>query len=136
MAAAQVALRWLGEGMRFEGGAEDGPTVVVDGDGEAGPSPMQTLLLGLGGCTGSDIVDILGKMRVPLGGLRVRIEADRAPEPPRRFTRIRMIYEVSGLAPEHEAKLQRAIALSHETYCSALHTLRPDTAIESEVRLG
>jgi putative redox protein len=133
-----VTLRWAGEGLRFEGGAEGGPAVRLDGAGAAGASPMQSLLLALGGCTAADVVDILGKMRVPLEGVgvEVRLESERAPDPPRRYTRIRLLYRVSGLAAEHEAKVRRAVALSHETYCSVLHTLRADTALETEVQLG
>lgn len=128
-----TALRWTGEGLRFE--AEGAGHVVIDGDAEVGPSPMQALLLGLAGCMAVDVVMILQKMRVPLEGMKVRVEGERAPEPPRRFTQIRLIYEVRGLPREAEDKLDHAIALSREKYCSVLHTLRPDISIGIETLL-
>jgi putative redox protein len=92
-------------------------------------------LLSLASCTAADVVDILQKMRVPLGGLRVRLEGDRAAEAPRRYTSIRMVYEVSGLAREAEDKLHRAIALSQEKYCSVMHSLRADIEFRTDVVL-
>lgn len=136
MADVAVALRWTGEGLRFDGGAEGRPWIRVDGSKETGPSPMQLLLLALAGCMGADIVDILGKMRVPLEALELRLEGDRAPEPPRRYLRIRILCETRGVSEEDEPKLRRAVALSEEKYCSVLHTLRPDCEIATEVRRG
>ncbi|HEX7117625.1 MAG TPA: OsmC family protein [Longimicrobiales bacterium] len=134
MADTVVNLRWTGDGLRFEGGADTAAVVPVDGGGEAGARPTELLLLGLAGCMGVDIVDILGKMRVPLEGLDIRVEGDRAAEPPRRFVRIRILCDVRGVSDADEAKLQRAIALSKEKYCSVLHTLRPDCEIRTEAR--
>lgn len=135
MADVELGLEWTGDGLSFDGGTPDGPRITVDGDGRAGTSPMQTMLLGVAACTASDVVDILGKMRVPLTALRVRVDADRAPEPPRRYTRIRLVYHARGVPPEAEDKLRRAVELSHEKYCSALHTLRPDVDIGTELVL-
>lgn len=135
MADVTVALRWTGDGLVFEGGSVGGPQVRVDGEGAAGISPVQALLLSLGACTGADVVDILGRMRVPLAGLVVRLEGDRAPSPPRRYTRVRLVYEVQGVAAADEEKVRRAVALSHEKYCSVLHTLRPDLELRTEVVL-
>ena len=136
MADVAVALRWSGTGLVFEGGAPGGPAVRVDGQGAAGVSPMQALLLSLAGCTGADVVDILGRMRVPLAGLEVRVEGERAPSPPRRYTRVRLVYEVRGVAAADEEKVRRAVALSQEKYCSVLHTLRPDLELHTEIVLG
>lgn len=133
MADVTVSLRWRGEGLEFEGGAPGGGVVRLDGSGGCGPTPMQLLLLSLAGCTAVDVVDILRKMRVSLGGLEVRVEGDRACEAPRRYTRIRLVYEVQGLGVGEEEKVRRAIALSHEKYCSVLHTLRPDVEVRSEL---
>ncbi len=85
---------------------------------------------------GADIVDILGKMRVPLEALELRLEGDRAAEPPRRFLSIRILGEARGVSEEDEPKLRRAVALSEEKYCSVLHTLRPDCEISTEIRRG
>jgi putative redox protein len=131
----KATLRWTGEALRFEGQGEDTPWIPIDGGRETGPSPMQTLLLSLAACSAADVVEILGKMRVPLEGLEVRLEGDRAPEPPRRYTAIRILYRVRGVPPEAEDKVQRAVALSREKYCSVVHTLRPETEITSEIVL-
>ena len=135
MADVAVRLSWTGEGLRFRGGGEGGPEVTVDGRGEAGPSPMQTLLLALGACSGADVVDILGKMRVTLSGLEVAIEGERTAEAPRRYTAIRIRYLARGLPAEAEERLRHAVELSQEKYCSVLHTLRPDVVVESDVAL-
>ncbi len=135
MADVAVRLSWTGEGLRFRGGREGGPPMAVDGRGEAGPSPMQTLLLAVAACSAADVVEILGKMRLPLAGLEVAIEGDRVPDPPRRFAAIRVKYLAHGLAAEAEGQLRHAVALSQEKYCSVLHTLRPDVVVESDVAL-
>lgn len=125
-----VGLDWAGD-LRFRGGREGGALAHVDGDGKDGASPMETLLLALGGCTAADVVDIARKMREPVEGGRfhVRIEGERAPEPPRRYTRIRIRYRWRGDGLSRE-KLERAIHLSHEKYCSVWHTLRRDLELE------
>lgn len=107
---------------------------VVDGDGVAAPGPMDHLLLSLGACMGIDILMILQKGRVPVTGLEIETLADRAPEPPRRYTRIRMTVVVSGPAEEHDARIQRAVDLSRDRYCSVFHTLRPDLDVEIAIR--
>lgn len=131
-----VTLRWTGAGLVFEGGAEGPPSLRIDGDGGVAPSPVQTLLIALCGCTAADVVEILGKMRVPLQGLEVRVEGDRRADPPRRFTRLRIVYAARGVAAADQDKLRRAVALSHEKYCSVLHTLRPDLEIGTETLSG
>jgi len=136
MADTVVLLHWLGRGMEFEAGREGGPTSIVDGNGKAAPSPMVTFLMGLAGCTASDIIDIAGKMRVALNGFDVRAEGDRWPEPPRRFTKIRLIYRVAGVPANDQEKIRRAVQLSHDKYCSALHSIRQDIEVKSEVEFS
>ena len=135
MSDVKVAARWVGE-QRFETrGAADAP-MTVDGGKEAGPSPMESLLIGLATCMGADVVEILGKMRVAFDALEVRVEGDRRPAPPRRYTAIRLTYEVTGLGPEADGKLQRAVDLSRDKYCSVLHTLRPDVEVSIAIETG
>lgn len=117
-------LLWT-EGLRF-GAASGSTAIVVDGDGRAGPSPMQLAALGLAGCMASDIVEILRKGRHPLTDLRIAFSGERAPEPPRRFVRITLHFHVSGTVPPEA--VERAIALSREKYCSVWHSMRPDIA--------
>ncbi len=133
--AVAVQLAWTGEGLLFEGGAPGGAQTAVDGPGAAAPSPMQMLLLALAGCTGADVVEILHKMRVPLTGLEIRVEGERAQEPPRRYTAIRLRFRAAGVPVEAEDRLRQAVSLSAEKYCSVLHSLRPDVVVESDVAL-
>lgn len=135
----RVRLRWTGEGDVFRGGpvapeGETRPESVIDGGSAAGPSPMDHLLLGLAGCMAVDVRMILGKSRVPLEALEVEVEGERAPEPPRRFVRLRLVYRVKGPREEDQAKLERAVALSREKYCSVLHSLRPDIDLAIDIR--
>jgi putative redox protein len=119
--------------LRF--GATSGPSaIVVDGDGAAGPSPMQLAAFGVAGCMAIDVVSILQKGRHPLTGLRVSFSGERAPEPPRHFTTITLGFHVSGAVPPDA--VERAIALSREKYCSVWHTFRHDIAFTTtfEVR--
>lgn len=129
----RVGLRWTGEDLRFVGGAEGGSEIVLESGGNGAPSPTALLLISLAGCMGVDVVDILGKSRVPLESLEVSVEGDRAPEFPRRFTAIRLVYRLRGPEPEHQARLERAIELSRDKYCSVLHTLRPDLALDIRI---
>lgn len=121
--------------MRFVVESGDAPAFVLDGNGRVGPSPMQLLLHSLAGCTSSDIVDILGKMRVPYDGLDLDVTASRADTPPRRYTAIHLHYRVAGVDREHEAKVRRAVDLSLETYCSVVHSLREDIPVTVSVEL-
>jgi len=123
----EVELTWDGD-LRFRGHAGQAP-VVVDSDGTAGPSPVQALALALAGCMSVDVVHILEKGRQPLRGLRARLRAERAPEDPHRLVRVDLRFEVSGeIAPD---KVERAIALSREKYCSVWHSLRQDIEFET-----
>ena len=128
-----VKLKWLGEGMRFAGGPEAGPMTIIDGDGKVGQSPMTVFLMGLAACTASDIVDIAGRMRVTIGSLDVDAIEERRAEPPRHFTRLKLVYRVTGVAEADRPKVERAVELSHEKYCSALHSIRSDVPVETEV---
>jgi putative redox protein len=117
-----VELIWS-EGVRF--GATAGTNaIVVDGDGVAGPSPVQVAAIGLAGCMGADVAAILEKGRHPFTGLRVSFSGERAATPPRRFTRINLQFRVSGAVPPQA--VERAIAMSRETYCSVWHSMRQD----------
>lgn len=133
---SRVRLAWSGEDLTFRGGAPDGPEVVLDSDGETGPSPTQALLLSLAGCMGVDIVHILQKSRVPVTDLSAEVEGERAEEAPRRFESIRILFTVTGPEEEHEPRLERALTLSEGTYCSVLHTLRPDIDLDMRIRRG
>jgi putative redox protein len=118
----EVELTWDGD-LRFRGRAGQA-AVVVDSDGSAGPSPVQALALALAGCMSVDVVHILERGRQPLRGLRAHLRAERAPEDPHRLVRVDLRFDVTGeVAPD---KVERAIALSREKYCSVWHSLRQD----------
>lgn len=134
LVSKRIVLRWTGQGDAFVGGVQGGVEVPIDGDGQTGPSPMDALLLSLAGCMGADVLMILRKGRVPVTTLEVDVEGDRRDEPPRRYTALRLVYRISGPGAEHEAKLERAVALSRDRYCSVMHSLRPDLDVEIDIR--
>jgi putative redox protein len=103
-------------------------SIVTDGDGREGLTPVELLGAALAGCMGTDVALILTRGRQPLRALDVELTADRANEEPRRFTRVHVHFGVRGdVNPE---QLERAIRLSHEKYCSVWHTLRQDLPLE------
>lgn len=130
---SRVRLRWTGSGMEYLGTGEVGPAITIDGRAAKGPPPMDALLFSLAGCMAVDVQHILDGSRVPLSGLEVEVEAERAPTHPKYYTKIRLVYRVEGPEEEHQAKLERAVALSREKYCSVLHSLRPDIEYEVEI---
>ena len=132
-----VRLDWLGQGMRFRAvGAEPAtPAIEIDGDGDTGPSPMITLLMAAAGCTGADVVSILGKMRVALAQLTVEVEGERREEQPRRYVRLHCRYRLSGQDLDH-TKAERAVTLSMEKYGSVVASRAPDIQVTHEVVLA
>ncbi len=135
----QASATWI-DGHRFIGGSGSGHGVIMDGSGAGagepslGPSPMELLLLGLAGCSGIDVVHILKRMRQPVTGCRVELEAERADREPRVFTRIKALYLVSGDGLERR-RVEEAVRLSAEKYCSASVMLGKTAEIEREIRL-
>lgn len=132
MSDLTVEARWV-EDQKFEATGGGGVPVALDGRQTTGPSPMEALLIGVATCMGADVVDILTKGRVAFDGLTLRAEGDRRRDPPRRYTAIRLTYELSGVAAEANGKLQRAVDLSRDRYCSVLHSLDPDIEVSIEV---
>lgn len=117
-----IDLEWAGE-ERFT--ARSGPhTFTIDGTRALAPSPVDTLAAALAGCMGIDVAHILMKGRQPLERLTARLDADRAAEEPKRILGVSLHYVITG-AVEAE-KVERAIALSRQKYCSVWHSLRQD----------
>ncbi|HYA49961.1 MAG TPA: OsmC family protein [Streptosporangiaceae bacterium] len=131
-----VRLEWLGKGLRFRAvGTEPAtPAIEIDGDGDGGPSPTIALLMAAGGCTGSDVVSILQKMRVQLAQVVVEVSGERREEQPRRFVSVHYRYRISGEGVDQD-KAERAVTLSLEKYCSVLASLAPDIKVTHEVVL-
>ncbi|MCP1291627.1 MULTISPECIES: OsmC family protein [Chromobacterium] len=118
----KARLKWV-DGVCFLGESGSGHAVVMDGAPEGGgrnlgPRPMELLLLGTAGCTSYDVITILKKSRQQVSDCWVEIEAERAEEEPKVFTRIHFHFVVSGRELKADA-VERAIRLSAEKYCSA-----------------
>ena len=122
MASMKARIKWV-EGRTFVGESGSGHKIVLGTahgpEGRSpGPSAMELVLIGMGGCSAYDVVHILEKGREAIEDVSVALDADRAEQDPKVFTRVHMHFVVKGrrLAPE---KVERAIALSVEKYCSA-----------------
>ena len=130
----RATLVWT-SGMEFVARPGSGKTVTVDSPSrpdQAGPGPMELLLMGIAGCTAMDIVSILGKMKQPLAGFEVEIKGDRAEHHPKRLTALSITYRVRGRGVARD-EVERAVELSHSTYCSALASLRPDCPVTTSI---
>ncbi len=129
-----VRLDWLHEGMRFRAaGTEPAtPAIEIDGDGNSGPGPMTTLLLAAAGCSGSDVVLILQKMRAQLAQLTIEVRGERREAEPRRYVAVHYRYLFSGQGVD-QSRAERAVQLSLEKYCSVVHSLAPDIKVTHEV---
>ena len=118
----KVSIKWI-DGVSFVGESETGHAVVLDGAPEnggrnIGMRPMEMLLIGMGACTSFDVVTILIKARQPIVNCVAQIEAERADEIPKVFTKIHVHFVVTG--PGLNAlQVERAVKLSAEKYCSA-----------------
>lgn len=114
-------VKWV-EDRTFVGETESGHKIafgtVSDAGPKPGPSPMELVLIGTGGCSAYDVVSILEKGREKIESVEVELDADRAETDPKVFTRIHMQFIVKGRAL-NPAKVERAIALSVDKYCSA-----------------
>lgn len=98
--------------------------ITLDGDSAAGPSPVQTLAMSLAGCMSIDVAYILNKGRHRLRGIRSHIVAERAQTAPHRFLKVSLTFTIEGDLPSKA--VARAIAMSHEKYCSVWHSMRED----------
>ena len=118
----KARIKWI-ENVSFLGETGSGHAVLMDGAPEGGgrnlgPRPMEMLLVGTGGCTAYDVVHILKKGRQPISDCAVEIDAERAEEDPKVFTRIHLHFVVKGKGL-NPVQVERAISLSAEKYCSA-----------------
>ncbi len=132
-----ATLAWQ-SGMRFEARSATGHQLTVDSPGRpahAGAGPMELVLIGVAGCTGMDVVAILEKMRQPLAGLEVEIACERAATNPKYYTALTITYKLRGRDLDR-SKVERAVELSHSTYCSALASLRPDCAVTTAIEIS
>jgi putative redox protein len=127
----QASTTWVQED-RFVGVATSGHAIVTDaGETKLGSSPLELVLIGLCGCTASDVTTILRKKRETFFLLEVHAAAERAEEPPRVFTGIRLLYRVSS-SVSHKA-MEDAVRLSKEKYCSVSQMLAKTAQINAEI---
>ncbi len=145
-------MNWAGQphamgsrsGMTFVAETGSGHTLVMDGapddakpeNGGANlaPRPMETVLAGTGGCTAYDVVLILKRGRHDVRGCSVKLTSERAPADPKVFTKIHMHFTVSGKGLAASA-VERAIAMSHDKYCSATIMLGKTAEITTSFEL-
>ncbi|BDX18621.1 MAG: hypothetical protein CMK85_00335 [Pseudomonadales bacterium] len=118
----KATIKWV-DGVMFLGESGSGHTVVMDGPPEAGGRnmgirPMETVLVGLGGCASFDVVSILKKARQDIRDVHTELAAERADVEPKVFTKIHLHFVVTGKNLK-EAHVKRAVELSAEKYCSA-----------------
>lgn len=134
----KVRVKWI-ENVAFLGETESGHALVMDGAPEGGgrnlgPRPMETVLAGTGGCTAYDVVTILRKARQEIRDCVLEVEAERAPEDPKVFTRIHFHFVITGRNVRRE-HVERAIHLSAEKYCSASIMLGKTAAITHDFEI-
>jgi putative redox protein len=139
MVSTKTATLTLVDGMAFRGETGDGQTLTLDstlaGGGQGrGPTPMDLLLLGLGGCTGMDVISILRKMRQQVSDYQIRVTGERAETHPMVYTSLTVEHVVTGTDLD-PASVRRAIELSETHYCSVAAMLRQAAPIALRYRL-
>lgn len=134
----KARIKWV-ENRIFVGQSGTGHSIVLgsgggtDG-GSIAPSPMELVLIGLGGCSAFDVVHILEKGRERIEDCVVELDADRAETEPRVFTRVHLRYAVTGRGLDR-AKVERAVQLSADKYCSASAMIAKTAAMTYEVEV-
>ena len=133
-------VHWVRDGgMAFVAETGSGHILAMDGAPDGGgrnlaPRPMETVLAGTGGCSAYDVVTILRRGRHDVRGCTVKLQAERALSDPKVFTRIHMRFVVSGHQLNDDA-VARAVALSHEKYCSATAMLAKTAQVTTSYEL-
>jgi putative redox protein len=132
-----VKAEWTG-GLRFVHRSASGHALVTDasvaaGGNDTAPSPMELVLHALVGCTGVDVISILGKMQQPVTKMTVAVQAERADDHPRVYTRLHVKYTLHGELDEK--KVKRAIGLSEKTYCSVTAMLAKTVSVSSSYEI-
>lgn len=134
----KARVKWV-EGMAFMAEADSGHGIVMDGAPDIGgrnlgPRPMEMVLMGAGGCTSIDVVMILQKSRQDVTDCEVVLQAERADDHPKVFTKIHFHFIVKGHALKPEV-VERAINLSAEKYCSATIMLARTAAVTHDFEI-
>jgi putative redox protein len=130
---SRIHIDWVG-GHRFDAGRPGGPAARIDGEGETGQSPPETLLSALATCVSYDVIDILEKQRTPLASLAIDVVGERVETIPRRYKHITLNFRIAGAGID-KAQALRAIELSATKYCSVRDSLSRDIDIDWTVDL-
>jgi len=130
---SRIHVEWAGA-HRFDAGRPGGPTARIDGEGETGQSPPETLLTALATCVSYDVIDILAKQRTPIESLEIDVVGERVDTIPRRYKHITLNFRIGGKGIDKEQAL-RAIELSATKYCSVRDSLRSDIELDWAVEL-
>lgn len=126
--STKAQLTWSRD-LVFTATTPQGYELDFDADAQWGCKPTEALLMSLGGCMAIDIVSILKKMRMDVGALRIDITGERNPDPPQYFKAVEMTLHLAGQNLDAR-RIERAIALSREKYCSVYNSLRPDLSLK------
>ena len=134
----KARIKWV-ENVSFIAESGSGHAFLMDGAPEGGgrnmgPRPMEVVLIGTGGCTAYDVVHILRKSRAPVTDCVVEIDAERAEEDPKVFTKIHFHFVVTGTGLK-PAQVERAVHLTAEKYCSASIMLGKTAAITHDFEI-
>ncbi len=127
------------QGMQFVGEADSGHAIVMDSDPGVGGSntglrPTELLLIGLGGCSGMDVVSILKKKQQQVTGLEILVDGKKAEAYPMKFTDIAIEFVVKGKDISEQA-VKRAVQLSMDKYCSVKATLEGSSNVTFSYRI-
>jgi putative redox protein len=122
MSDVALELEWLGDN-RLRG-RSGGIEIVMDSPPEAGASPVETLAFALAGCMAMDVLVVVRRGRFALEALSARLVAERATVDPRRILKVDLRFTLTGNVPDD--RVERAIQLSRDKYCSVWHSMRPD----------
>lgn len=132
-----INIEWT-EGLSFEADVM-GFKIPMDADSEfggkgKGPKPKPLMMVALAGCTGMDVVSLMEKMRVPFEKLNISVVGDITEDHPKRFTKMKVIYEVSGKDLDIK-KIEKAINLSKDKYCGVSASYQKAMDIEHEIKI-
>jgi len=126
-----LEIEWLGDN-RLRGRSR-GAEIVMDSPPEAGPNPVQTLAFALAGCMAMDVLLVIQRGRYALEALTARMVVERAPSDPRRILKVDLRFAVKGRVPPD--RVERAIQLSRDRYCSVWHSLREDIELTTSYEI-
>ncbi|MCF6298664.1 MAG: OsmC family protein [Thiomicrorhabdus sp.] len=133
-----TVVKWQGK-MAFEATTEGGHSVLMDaspevGGEDSGPRPMEMVLMGLGGCTGIDVVMMLQKSKQDIEGCQIEITAERSDTVPKVYRKIHVHFKVTGTGLS-DKKVKRAVDLSAEKYCSVSKMLEATVELSHDYEI-